>query len=190
MSRPDTISRATDSATSTVTSTARTRCFRPVPPWFPSRKALNPDRPTRSAGSKPKPSVVSTVESAATVRIRRSTAGRVASGSVGGTRLENRGTVTTATSRPSTPPRDVSTMLCVTICRTSRARPAPSATRTANSRSCAAARARSRFARLAHIRSSRQMLAPASVTSISRKRGAMLSRIRKTLTPVSSFVSG
>ena len=62
-------------------------------------------------------------------------------------------------------------------CRISRCRPAPSAARTASSRSRAAARASSRLARLAEVSSSRHRLAPPRARSIRRNRGDMLSRM-------------
>ena len=166
--RPDPISRTTDTATSSATSTVRSRFRRPLP-RVPSRRAVKPvPPPTRRAGRSPKPSPVSADSVAAIANTRRSTLGCDAIGNVVGTRRARSGTASTATRAPAIPPIRASDTDSVNIWRISRSRPAPNADRTASSRSLEAARANSRLAMLAHVSSSMQRLAPQSASSIIR----------------------
>ena len=73
-----------------------------------------------------------------------------------------------ATASPAVPPSRPSRRLSVRNCRTSRARPAPSADRTATSRVRDCARASSRFATLTQAISSTKVTAPSSTSSAGR----------------------
>ena len=73
-----------------------------------------------------------------------------------------------AAARPAAPPSTPSRMLSARNCRTRRARPAPSAARTATSRVRDCARASSRFATLTHAISSTKLTAPSSTSSVCR----------------------
>ena len=108
------MSRTTETVTSPITSTDRSRSLRPPPDRAPSRNAfISPLPDARHAGSTPKTIPVTTVSNPAKINTRTSTAGVDAIGSVLGTNLVNKGTAFTATNIPRQPPSAASTMLSV-----------------------------------------------------------------------------
>ncbi len=145
---------------------------------------------TFSAGSAPNSSPVASVTVTEPTSRRASTPGDSGIGSVVGTRRATSGTASTAADDPSTPPRPAMTMFSVSICRTRRSRPAPSAVRTASSRCLPRARDSSRPARLVQAMSSMQNAAPASAHSIWRERQETSSRSVTTAMPFRSFAAG
>jgi hypothetical protein len=76
--------------------------------------------------------------------------------------------VATANATPTTPPAAASSVLSVSSWRTSRPRPAPSAARSASSRSRPSIRASVRFATFAHAISSTRLVMPIRMSSSSR----------------------
>ena len=78
----------------------------------------------------------------------------------------------------------------MSICRTKRSRPAPSAVRTASSFRRTNVRARSRFARLVHAINSTQKEAPSRANSINRQRSDISSRSESMVTPTCSLSFG
>ena len=85
----------------------------------------------RRAGPTPNAMLVISVSAVANARTRRSAPGRSATGNASGTRRASRGVPATASTTPIMPPIPARTTLSVSSRRTSRSRPAPSATRTA-----------------------------------------------------------
>ncbi len=133
---PTATSKTTAAATSATTKADRIRSApRPPntrPPW--RKSALCGPRDNRHAGISPKPTPVARVASAATASILRSALGAAAIGSVVGTRAATRGTASTASPTPASPPPIDSRRLSVSTWRAMRRGRAPIATRTASSR--------------------------------------------------------
>ena len=189
MSRPADTSSTTERATSAITSAPRSRSRRPpTPARAPSRKpAASTSRSARQAGAMPKPTAMRTVVIAAKTRMRQSTVGVSAIGSVVGTRRATSGVAVKARSTPSAPPSSASSRLSVRSWRSRRSRPAPSAVRTASSCRRTSARASSRLARFVHAMSRTHKAAPKSAFNSRRAWGETSSRRRTRLAPVPTF---
>ena len=167
-SRPAPTSSTRATASSPMAKAARTRRPRtpsdPVrPPSF--RCAPESRRAAWSAGTMPKSRPVSRDAPRAYAITCRSTAMFASRGRPAGARVCRSSVHHAATSRPAAPPIRPSSRLSVSIWRSSRRRPAPSAARIASSRCLEAARVSSRFATLAQAISRTKHTAPSRMIS-------------------------
>ena len=187
------MSSTTASAISATTSELRIRRRTRLspPPGVPSRSGVStsPEADCR-AGASPN-TIPEAIASPATVStIPGSRSNFIQKGS--GTGIEARQSRIPHSPRrtPSAPPVHDRSRLSVSIWRMSRAREAPSATRTPISRWRVVARARSRFATFAQAMSSTNVTASASMIIMGRMSRVRLSLISMSANPASRFVSG
>ena len=133
----------------------------PDPPRAASFNASEtPVRDDCSAGARPKATPVASVSSAANANTVASRPTSLTRGAFDGASETSPPTAQTPNTSPTAPPRPARSTLSVSSCRTTRARVAPSATRTASSRPRAEPRASSRFAMFAHAIRSTKPTAP------------------------------
>ena len=167
-----TTSRVTDNATCIPSSVARTRCPpRSVAPWPPARSAAWTSRAaTRHAGSNATTRPATTAVAPANAITLTSMLTSLTRGKSSGAVRTNRLIASHATSSPSAPPIVASNSCSRTTWRTSRSRLAPSAVRTAASRSRPTVRVSDRLARFEHAISTTAAIAPSRSSSPRRAR--------------------
>ncbi len=143
------------------------------------------------AGTSPVANPETSAATAATPNTRKSRLTSCCRGRLpGGRSANNQPIPQTASTKPTSAPENASSTLSVNSCRTTRARPAPSALRTAISRSRPDARASSVLATFAHAMSSTNVTIVRSATSVPRIPDTTLSRSGRTVMPSPVFDSG
>ncbi len=140
-------------AISPTTSTLRRRMPGGCSPLRSRRPSPMRARTTCSTGARPKSRPVTSATASPKARTRPSTATSAARGTDGGAKRWKSATEPQASAAPRAPAARAVTRLSVRSCRTTRARPAPSAARTAISRPRSVARISERLATLAHATS-------------------------------------
>ena len=139
------------------------------------RTGITSSRALRSAGASPKIIPVPSDNASVKASTRQSIGASNLIGRLGGFNANNAGAIQLARKKATHPPRNATSVLSISICRISRPRPAPSATRMAISRRRAVACANRRLAAFAQaISSTRPTTAISSPAKASTKprRGA------------------
>ena len=131
-------------------------------PRVPSRRRLRSGDDACSAGTAPQASAASTTSTNAAASVGRSSLTRPSRGMPSGAARRKSGSVTALRITASTPASNATTNASTICSRTSCARDAPIARRTARSRRRPSARTRKRFATLAQAMSSTTVTAPSS----------------------------
>ncbi len=192
-SRPAPITSATASAISVTT-----KALRAQPPLTPRAEPLPPcrrpsarsTRDTCHAGASPKITLASSEAASANASADRSTVTSSSRGRSAGASASSAVTPHRAIRMPPAPASSASTMLSVSICRTSRIRPAPTAARTTSSRPRADARASSRFATFAHAINNTNPTAASSTNNVCLVSPTIISCSGTTATPLSPLLTG
>ncbi len=193
ISSPAPVSSTTASAISPTTSNARTRWRRPrpSPDRPPSRKASVSVGPALCrAGSAPKARLVPNAMTIVNQTTVLSTPTWERRGMSAGSAATRARVPQYARPSPATPPTEPRTADSVSSCLMRRARPAPSAARTASSSCRAVALASSRLATLAHATSSTRPTAPNRTNSGQRTSPSSRSASDAALNVCVAFVSG
>ncbi len=170
--------------------------LRVVLPRPPSLSApTTPARDDIQAGSRPEPTAATSMAATVKASTGASRSKRIqAGGGVGRLRMtaDSQSTDTLASPIPRAQPMAARSRLSVSICRTSRARVAPSEERTASSRARNAARPNCMFITLTHAISSTPTQKPSMVRSVPRRGLGVKVTIRGCTCAVSNdlFVSG